>query len=606
MISLTLSFKIGGVMLNIYKNFIRTAAFLLVTGICYSQITISHTPTGRYQTGVYNGSASEIVQYDPVSKKIFSVNAASDRIDVISFSNPSSMTLSSYIDVSSVGSPNSIVICGNYVAVAIQNPTKTNNGFVSFIDIATNQVVKTLNVGILPDMVAKTPDGNFILTANEAEPNDDYSLDPIGSVSIVDISGGILNLSQTDVTTLDFSPFESKKDSLKAAGVRITGTSGTTLTKDIEPEYITVSADSKTAWVALQENNAFAILDIENKRFTEIRPLGTKDHNLAGNEFDGSDRDNTVNIKNWPVKSFYMPDAIASYTYNGQTYIISANEGDYREYGAYIDNGRFKNVVSSSFPNFNTLKSDTNLGRLNVSTVDGDNTQNVYTFGARSFSIWSSDVTRVFDSGSDFETKISQHTTQYFNSDSEINSFDTRSDNKGPEPEAVCIAEINGRNYAVIGIERQGGFMVYDVTDPKSVSFIDYVNYRNYSGDPLSGTAGDLGPEGIIFINKNNSPDGKNYIVVANEISGTISAFEVTAPDPVTPGIPVNVVTSISGTDLLIDWNAAADATTYDVYSSADPYGTFTFEANVTTNQYVIPYTDSKKFYYVVSKNATK
>lgn len=66
---------------------------------------------------------------------------------------------------------------------------------------------------------------------------------------------------------------------------------------------------------------------------------------------------------------------------------------------------------------------------------------------------------------------------------------------------------------------------------------------------------------------------------------------------------PINVTTSVAGTELTVSWDEVTGSTSYDVYSSDDPYDTFNFEANVSTNQYTVPYTDAKKFYYIVSKN---
>src|SRR5690606_36652029 len=100
--------------------------------------------------------------------------------------------------------------------------------------------------------------------------------------------------------------------------------------RDMEPEYIAVSDDSATAWVSLQENNAFAKLDIASATITDILPLGYKDYGQEGNAIDASDEDGEkgaplLNFQLWPgVVGMYHPDAIASYSVDGKTYLVSA------------------------------------------------------------------------------------------------------------------------------------------------------------------------------------------------------------------------------------------------------------------------------------------
>lgn len=192
-------------------------------------------------------------------------------------------------------------------------------------------------------MVTFTSDGSHLLVANEGEPNSynqPDSVDPEGSISVIAVSG--LNPTSSSLTrsvsTADFKSYNAQDAQLRNAGVRIFGPNAS-VAQDLEPEYITVSADSKTAYVTLQENNAIAIVDIASKTVTAIKPLGFKDHSLAGMGMDVSDEDGGTNTNSGspaikigpvPVKGMYLPDAIASYTVGGQTYLITANEGDAR------------------------------------------------------------------------------------------------------------------------------------------------------------------------------------------------------------------------------------------------------------------------------------
>jgi hypothetical protein len=295
-----------------------------------------------------------------------------------------------------------------------------------------------------------------------------------------------------------------------------------------------VSHDSKTAWVTLQENNAIGILDLKHAKFIALAGLGFKDHNLPGNGFDASDRDNVINIANWPVHGMYLPDAIAAYRFWGHSYLITANEGDVREYSGLNEAVRIgsANLDVAAFPTAADLKQSTKLGRLNITNkfgdVDNDSDIDVlHSFGARSFSIWNANGKLVFDSGDAIEQITAAAFPANFNASNTSNSFDNRSDDKGPEPEGVVIAEFGHRTFAFIGLERVGGILIYDVTNPRKVSFIQYINTRDFAGDPATGTAGDLGPEGLIFIKAKDSPNGKPLLVVGNEISGTTSIYEI-------------------------------------------------------------------------------
>ena len=485
--------------------------------------------------GITSASGAEISAFDPVSKRLFVV--AGNTVDIYTVSSTGSLTVTGTLTptITPIAGtaliPNSVTVKNGVVAVAyaVQNTTTSAQltGKVAFFNAGNGSFINAVDVGALPDMLTFTPDGTKVLVANEGEPNSygqTNSLDPEGSVSIINIAGGVASAT---VQTATFTSFNSQIASLKASGVRIIGP-GATVAQDLEPEFIAVAPDGLTARITLQENNAIAILDIATATITQIIPLGAKDYSLPGNGIDPSDQDGGINIQNWPVFGLYQPDAIASFSINGQTYYITANEGDSRAYTGFNEEIR---VSSSSygldttvFPNAATLKQNTNLGRLQVTNATGNTDadaefERIESFGARSFSIWNSNGTQVFDSGDQLEQITAAKTPTLFNSDGTITSFDQRSDNKGPEPEGVVVGVINGRTYAFIGLERTGDIVVYDVSNPNQPIFVQYIN-----------TPEDIAVEGLTFISAADSPTGKPLLVTANEVSKTVAVFEVNVP----------------------------------------------------------------------------
>ncbi len=501
---------------------------------------------GGFATGIFDRGAAEIAAYDPATKRLFFVNANLPAIEALDISNPAKPVAVFRLFIPAIYGKvaNSVAVRNGILAVAVEADPKTAPGRVLFYDAAGN-LQGAVTVGAQPDMITFTPDGRYVLTANEGEPANDYAADPEGSVSIIDISRGVTGISQSAVRTAGFQSFS--RESL-APSVRIYGRNAS-VAQALEPEYIAVSADSKTAWVTLQENNAIAILDIENARFTSIAGLGFKDHSLPGNGLDASDRDNAINIANWPVLGMYQPDAIAAFQAKGKTWLITANEGDTRDWGNFNEEARVSSLTldPTAFPNAAALKTNAQLGRLTVTTfggdTDGDGDQDrLLVPGARSFSIWSPDARLVWDSGDQFERYFERNLPDYFNVSSTNNTKDDRSDNKGPEPEGVTVSEINGRVYAFIALERMGGVMVYDVSDPESPVFVTYSTSRNFQGNPAALTAGDLAPEGIFVIPAAESPNKQPLLVLANETSGTIALFSIAAPPA-----PVSVEARIDG-----------------------------------------------------------
>jgi DNA-binding beta-propeller fold protein YncE len=497
---------------------------------------------GRYDSGLFDQSAAEIVAHDPQTQRLFVVNSAAAAVDVLNIADPAEPVLLETIDASAEGAgANSVAVFGGVAAVAIEAEAKTDPGKVVFYDTTSLQKIGEAAVGALPDMLTFTPDGSAVLVANEGEPSAGYLVDPVGSVSVIDVRQGFVN---PPVATAGFETFNDQADALRAAGVRIYGP-GASVAQDLEPEYIAVAADGRSAWVSLQEANAAAVLDLSDLAapvVSRLVPFGLKDHSVLGNELDASDRDGRISIRNWPVKGIYQPDAIAAYSFNGKTYYVTANEGDDRNdfipdeeterVRALIDAGRLDPEV---FADQETLRDNANLGRLTVTTFgvpqnDAGQFTELQALGGRSFSIWSEDGSQTFDSGSDFERITAQRYPAFFNASNDGNDFEDRSDNKGPEPEGVVIGQIGGRNFAFIGLERIGGVMVYDVTNPQSARFVQYINTRDFTRVPGDDpAAGDLGPEGLSFISAADSPIDAPLLVVGSEVSGTTAIYRIDA-----------------------------------------------------------------------------
>lgn len=508
---------------------------------------LSLTPLGSYESGVFDESAAEIVAYHAATKRLFVVNALLGAVDVLDVSDATAPK--KLFTIAADGVANSVAIRPDGLGIiALESLTKTDPGSLLFFNAGTGAILGSVQVGALPDMVSISEDGTVAVVANEGEPDDDYSVDPEGSVSVVSLPTAVAAPAQEAVRTAGFGVFEEGGSKALRDGVRIfAGIPGSVrpVSEGLEPEYVAI--DGGTAYVALQENNAVAVLDLVSAEVTDIRPLGAKDHGLPGNGLDASDRDPegapTIDIRTYEgLNGLYLPDGINAYTSGTDTYLVTANEGDAREWGSYEEGARVKDLgedglapVCATSP-LAELTGDADLGRLNISTESGLNTEagcydELYSFGSRSFSIWTTDGVQVFDSGDDFEQITAAANPEFFNSNHSESNLEGRSDDKGPEPENLAIGEVNGRTYAFIGFERVGGIAVYDITDPTASTFVTYVNNRDFAqsveDDGNLALAGDLGPEGLAFIPAEGSPTGEPMLAVGNEVSGTTTLFEI-------------------------------------------------------------------------------
>lgn len=493
-------------------------AYLLTAAIALANVANAApaNPMSFERDWTASTTGAEIGVFAASTKRVFLTNAETNSVDVLNANNGE---LTHSIDV--MGSPNSVAYCGNQcafpvIAVAVEGETKQLDGYIRFYREADLAYLGSVKAGALPDMVTFTPDGNKVLVANEGEPNDAYDIDPEGSITIIDISaystGGSAAVT---VEHLSFSKFNDRAFALIEGGVRVFGPNAT-VGQDIEPEYITVSDDSKRAWVGLQENNAIAEVDIENSEIVAIRALGTKKHRRMNQAFDASNRDDIDgNLQRWPVQSMYMPDAIAQFTAGDQTYIVTANEGDARDYDGYSEEARVADLVldPEQFPDADLLQADDQLGRLKTTLSQGDTDgdgdfDRIYAYGGRSFSIWDEHGAQVFDSGNAFAKRVLSDFPEAWD--------DGRSDDKGGEPEALTIGTIDDRPIAFIGLERYSVVLAYDLSNPHCPRYLGGLNHED-----------DVSPEGLEFISAEQNGGSQDQLLVVNEVSATTSLYSI-------------------------------------------------------------------------------
>ena len=541
-----------------------------------ASIGIAMDIVGRAFLG--NQTAAEIVQYHAETSTIYATNGETNTIAIIDASGVSSATMADPINTTSLtpttialpadingvalGSLTSIAISGDLMAVAVPAAVKTDNGFVLFyngLDSSAPAFLDSVEVGALPDMVTFTPDGGKVLVANEGEPSDDYTVDPEGSVSVINILAS--GEPEETGTTVGFSALNGSEADLMAQGMMFPNPAGRTINgtaitssvaKDLEPEYITATND--VAYISLQENNGLAILDLEELTI-DVVGLGTK--SWAGLNIDIQE-DGSVSFGQYTgLYGVYQPDTIANFTWKDATFIVTANEGDAREYFfdaadeaactaaggvdfdeddgclAYTDEVKVEDLTAAANSELAMLQATGEADNLRVTSAMGDADGNgeydaAYAYGARSFTIWDQNGLVVYDSGDDFERiTASVHGAQFNNGDDE-NEGDSRSENKGPEPEALTVGQIGDRTYAFIGTERMGGIFVYDVTNPYDVQFAEYVINRDLTeGLTADDVIGDLAPESLVFVSAEDSPSGVPLLVVGNEVSGTVTVWQI-------------------------------------------------------------------------------
>ena len=534
---------------------------------------------GSHRADIFDAGAAEIVAHYAAKQQTLVVNAEAGTVQVLDSSAPEKPTAVTELKTAGMSSAdgasvpagavaNSVAVrADGLAAVALEAPTKTDDGWVGFFDLSGDEPkpLGAVRAGALPDSVVFDDEGTHAVIANEGEPAEDYSVDPEGSVSVVALPEAVQAPRQEDVKTADFRAFEG--DALPE-GVRVfggredagTGTPKHPVSENLEPEYSTVIGGK--AYVTLQEANAIAVVDLASATTEKLMPLGTQD--VSEVPFDVSNKDDKINRANWPVQTFLQPDTIRSIEIGGRDYLLTANEGDTRDWDGYSEEIRVKDLGSEkkglapicesvvegmtnpdgSPMTIEDLQKEENLGRLTITKANGLNEdgscyETIYGVGGRSFSIFDTDGKQVFDSADDFERITAEVLPKNFNSNNSESNFDNRSDDKGPEPEAIEVGQIGEKTYAFIGMERIGGIFVYDITDPAKSEYVTYVNNRNFAVQPEDNVAeaGDSGPESIVFVpSADLKADGAatageagnaGMLIVGNEVTGSTTFYAV-------------------------------------------------------------------------------
>ena len=527
------------------------------------------TQIARYSAGQYNvdGGVMEIVAYNQATEWAYAINGQSGKLAAIPLAG---LTAGAHveeltgteIDVKALveaedgtfqyGDMTSVAISpdSTTLAAALQAQGSNDAGRVALFtceedgSLTLEALVET---GAQPDMVTFAGDG-VVLTADEGEPREGYGeniADPKGSVTVVDVES-------QESTVVDFTAFDSQRDQLAEAGIVLK--KGSTPSVDLEPEYIAVSGGK--AYVTLQENNAIAVLDIDSQTFDGVYSAGFEDHSTTAIDLDK--KDDAYDPQTYEsLLGIRMPDGIAAFTVEGTTYLVTANEGDAREWGDE-DQGTF--YISEDERDFSEEGVTSPTGAITgensglegkvvffkTEDFDGLDPEKDYVFGGRSFTVFQvtqDGLAEVFTSGDDFEALTAQYVPDYFNSSNDNAVLDDRSGKKGPEAESVTVGTVDGKTYAFVALERTGGVMVYDVTDPAAITFVNYVNTRDF-GTTVEGsqeyedgeldkwvTGGDVAPEGLLFLDAASSPNGEPMLLTACEVSGTVAVYQLGSED---------------------------------------------------------------------------
>ena len=488
------------------------------------QFTLLSTGSANIGTGTGGG---EVTAFDPATKRLFVTRTqpgVAMGVNYFDYTNPSNPSPIGFIDFSTTfgtvddaESTTSVAVdpLGRGFGVAALlpnrdpafNPTNTVLGKIGFFDTQTGAILNTVNVGFHPDMVTFSPDGSRLVIANEGE----YvalstATQQPGSVSTLDLSGvtaanraaTLGGLSNASVTTVDFSSAPGLLAGVRPTTPILGGTGGNeTQVQAIEPEYISVQGTR--AFVSLQENNAIGVFDLTSSSFTAVHNLGTI------NQLVDAVSGNGAGTFNHTIKGLPMPDTLAAFEHAGKTYLATANEGDSREDGK--DQMSVLNLGQPGFPTYEGAPLDSSLRALRISRIDGDTDADgaideIHMYGTRSFSIFDADTgALVYDSGNFFEAYIALNDPAGY--------VDSRSPQKGPEPEALAVGTVDGKRLLAVGMEQTNSLFLFDISDPTSPVFLDY--------ERLSGAQVPVRPESFNFVSAADSPIGVALLLVGYE-----------------------------------------------------------------------------------------
>jgi hypothetical protein len=513
------------------------------------------TELSRIVTGDGEGGA-EIPTFHPGSKRLFATNGARNSIDIYDLSDPTKPIRINRVDLKSYGSDVTSVAAGRDVIVAAVHRTETfaangapstPTGVLIVMDV-NGKVLSTPDLkGVLPDAVTFTPSGTTALVAIEGQPvcakddpatsaneSTDYgkAVDPLGGVSIVDLS----TPSAPEVTFVGFQGFTVSE--LRTKGLALSKVVND-VAKDLEPEYI-VALDEFKAYVTIQEANGIGVLDIDNKSWIEVRRAF--ESKLSVTPIDTSDRDSGKGPRPYAnVVGASQPDAIAGFKIGSGHYLLTANEGDAREYTCLSDDlrGSSLKVDGRRFPDWKSISGNAELGRAKVNPNAGDrdgdgDIDTIHLRGARSMTIYRNGVP-IWDSGKLLEEiQISAFGVANINGSHSLSADKStvnytgqdRSDDKGAEPEGVAVGMVDSSRIAILGLERMSALVIFDVTTPSSPTFVKWIQMLPTTATPVS-QATAWSPEGIIFIPADKSPNGKALFITSYELSGSLTIHQI-------------------------------------------------------------------------------
>ena len=377
--------------------------------------------------------------------------------------------------------------------------------------VPTCSVVATFASGYHPDCVAFSKDGRFILAACEGEFQSARVQTP-GSLTVVDWAAGIAE---------DY-PLPEAYGSVGLRSPNAVGLS------DLEPEY--VSEAGGIAYLSLQENNGLARFDLSAREWLPVWDLGGWEIEADVSDRDGPWGKARQNLEN-TVFALPQPDTIAAFRVGGRPYVATANEGDnaggVRVKHLGLDGPAldpdYRRALKKAYGV--DPQHDSALGRLQISPIDGDldgdgDLDRLTAFGTRSFSIWDGrSGERVFDSGAFFERQSLADPATHNWDLARADLRDSRSDNRGPEPEALAFGEVGGRPHLAVATERQGTIYLYDITDPAQPQLVASRDEARQSGI--------FSPESLLFIPAAKSPLNAPLLLCAWEGSDHLTIYRI-------------------------------------------------------------------------------
>ena len=526
------------------------AAAMSTAGYENGNSSLDITMSAHYTSGSFNadGGVMEIVAYNKANGHAYAVNGQDGVLASIDIAGGDTELSSVDIDVKALvsdsdftyGDMTSVAVSpdGSLIATALQDADYDEEGRIALFSSDSDgsiELLKVYEAGIQPDMVTFSPDGRYVLTADEGEPREGYGEnDPEGSVTVVSLEDDI-------VSVIGFEAFDNPLARKALSDKGIIMQKGTVPSEDFEPEYIAVG--NNKAYITLQEANAVAVLDLDSMLFTGVYTVGLEDYSIVPVDIDK--KDDAYNPRTYEtLRGIRMPDGIAYFSIAGNDYIVTANEGDAREWGDYLNEDERDFGDGDVSPTGAITAENSGLdGKvvfLASNDYDGLDVGIDYLYGGRTMTIFRVDdsgLEEVFTTADDAERITYSYLPEYYNASNDNAVLDDRSGKKGPEAEAVTVGEVNGRIYAFLALERTGGIMVYDVTEPENSKYVNYINTRDFtsivSGSEIYEdgaldkwvTGGDVAPEGLAFVSAEDSPSEEALLIAAFEVSGTVAVY---------------------------------------------------------------------------------